>query len=63
MKNTFRLKFLRNYESCKVETWYTYGQWADVSCVLESRPSAYNSLLGLQFATNEIFSSHFSQEL
>ena len=42
MKN-FRYRFLRNYESCKVETSYTHGQWADVSCVPESGPRAYNS--------------------
>ena len=42
MKN-FCYSFLRNYESCKVETWYTHGQWADVSCVPESGPRAYNS--------------------
>ena len=27
-------------ESCKVETWYTYGQWADVSCLPESVDSS-----------------------
>ena len=31
LKN-FSYRFLRNYESCKVETWYKLGQWADVSC-------------------------------
>ena len=39
----FRYRFLRDYESCKVETWYTHGQWADVSCLPESGPRAYNS--------------------
>ena len=31
---TVRLR--RNCEAFKVETWYTRGQWADVSCILES---------------------------
>ena len=35
MKN-FLYRFLRNYQNCKVETWYTHGQWVDVSCVWES---------------------------
>ena len=39
MKNT-RYRFLSNYGSCKVETWYTHGQWADVSCISESGPRA-----------------------
>ena len=39
----FHYRFCRNYESCKVETWYTHGQWADVSCILESGLRAYNS--------------------
>ena len=29
----FCYTFLRNYESCKIETWYTHGQWTDVSCI------------------------------
>ena len=28
MKN-IRYRFLRNYKSYKVETWYTHGQWSD----------------------------------
>ena len=32
--------FLRN---CKVETWYTHGQWTDVLCITESGPNAHNS--------------------
>ena len=38
-------RFLKNYEyeSCKVETWYTHGQWAYVSCIPESGPRAYNN--------------------
>ena len=43
MKN-FPYKFLRSYESCKAETWYTHGQWAVVSCIPESGLRAYNSL-------------------
>ena len=29
--------------SCKVETWYTHGQWAVAWCILESGPRTYNS--------------------
>ena len=43
LMKSFCYRFLRNYESCKVETWYTYGQWADVSCIPESGPRVYNS--------------------
>ena len=32
----FFITFLRNCEAWKIETWYTRGQWADVSCILES---------------------------
>ena len=32
----FRHTFLGNCEAMKIETWYTLGQWADVSCILES---------------------------
>ena len=32
----FRHIFLRNCETKKVETWYTRGQWADLSCIPES---------------------------
>ena len=42
MKN-FRYRFLINYESCKVEIWYTHGQWVVVSCLPEPGPRAYNS--------------------
>ena len=35
--------FLKNCKGNKVETWYTYGEWVDVSCILESGPSAHNS--------------------
>ena len=36
--------FLRNCEAYKVETWYTRGQWADVSCIPESGCCSYLSL-------------------
>ena len=29
----FRHTFLRNCEAEKFETWYTRGQWVDVSCI------------------------------
>ena len=32
----FRHTFLRNCEASKIETWYTCGQWANVSCISES---------------------------
>ena len=35
--------FLKNYKGNKVETWYTYGQWIDISCIPESGPRAYTS--------------------
>ena len=41
MKN-FRHTFLKNCKDYNVETWYTYGQWADVLCILESGPWAHN---------------------
>ena len=41
MKN-FHYRFLR-YESCEVETWYTHGQLADVSCIPESGARAHIS--------------------
>ena len=28
--------FLRNCEAYKVDTWYTHGQWVDVSCIPQS---------------------------
>ena len=31
----FRHTFLRNCEAWKVDTWYTCGQWTDVSCIQE----------------------------
>ena len=35
LKN-FRHTFLRKYEAWKVDTCFTSGQWADVSCIPES---------------------------
>ena len=35
--------FLKNYKGNKVETWYTYAQWIDVSYKPESEPRAHNS--------------------
>ena len=34
--------FLKNCKGNKVETWYTHGQWVDVSCILESGPKVHN---------------------
>ena len=54
----FCYRFLRNFESCKVETWYTHGQWADVSCIPDQgqgpitlRVTSLDRVL--QFAINE----------
>ena len=33
---TFVCTFLRNCEAYESETWYTRGQWVDVSCIPES---------------------------
>ena len=51
----FFVTFLRNCETYKIETWYTCGQWADVSCIPESACCSYSSLyfficLSLQFS-------------
>ena len=40
MKN-FRYRFLRNYESCKVEIKYAHGKYPDVLCIPEAGPMAY----------------------
>ena len=32
----FRHTFLRNCVAWKIDTWYTRGQWADISCIPES---------------------------
>ena len=61
--------FLRNCEAWKVDTWYTRGQWADVSCILESGCCCCLFIpVFLHFPFSPIFkifkfSSHFSQEL
>ena len=52
----FRHTFLRNCEALNIETWYTHGQWADVSCILES--DCYCCLfvpLFLRFSFSPIF--------
>ena len=64
----FRHTFLRNYEAWKIETLYTHGQWADVSCILESGCSCLFIPLFFHFSFSPIFkhwnfSSHFSKEL
>ena len=47
---------LRNCEDYKVETWYTCGQWMDVSCILESSASAvYSSLYFLNMILQYIY--------
>ena len=60
--------FLRNCEAYKIETWYTRGQWADVSFIPESGCCCSLIILFLHFSFSPIFkhykfSSHFSQEL
>ena len=47
-----------------IETWYTRGQWADVSCIPESGCCSYSSLyffsfLSLQFSTLKFFVTLF----
>ena len=49
------LTFLRNCEALKVETWYTRGQWADVSCTPESGCCCIFVLLFLHFSFSPIF--------
>ena len=56
--------FLRNSEAYKAETWYTYGQWVDVLCILESGCCSYSSLysfvfLSLRFLNIESFCRTF----
>ena len=51
----FRHTFLRNCEALKVETWYTCGQWADVSCLLESGCYCLFVPLFLHFSFSPIF--------
>ena len=42
MKN-FCCTFPKNCKGNKVETWYTHGEWVDVSCIPKSGPRAHNS--------------------
>ena len=51
--------FLRDYKAYKVETWYTRGQWVDVSCIPESGCSCLFIPLFLQFSFPPIF-KHYS---
>ena len=51
----FRHIFLRNCEAWKVESWYTRGQWADVSCIQESGYCCLFISLFLQFSFSPIF--------
>ena len=37
LMNNFHHTFLKNCKGYKVETWYTHGQWVDVSCVYLNR--------------------------
>ena len=64
----FRHTFLRNCKTLKIETWYTRGQWADVSCIPESGCCCLFFPLFLHFSFSPSFkhkniSSHFSLEL
>ena len=56
----FRHIFLRICETYKVETWYTHEQWADVSCIPESRCRCLFVLLFLQFSFSQFFVTLFS---
>ena len=54
--------FLRNYETCKIETWYTNGQLLDVSCIQELGCWFYLSVyffifLSFQFSVTNLFFS------
>ena len=53
--NIFRHTFLRNCEAWKVDTWYTHGQWADVSCIPESGCCCLFIHLFLHFSFSPIF--------
>ena len=52
----FRPTFLRNCEALKVETWYTRGKWADVSCRPKSGCCYLFIPLFLHFSFSPIFS-------
>ena len=56
----FRHTFLKNYEAYKIETWYTRGQWENVSCIPESCCCClfifyFFSFLSLQFSNIKMF--------
>ena len=60
----FGQTFLRSCEAHKIETWYTGGQWADVSWYWNHATAAYSSLyffilLSLQFSNIKIFRHTF----
>ena len=63
----FRHTFLGNCEAQKIETWYTCGQWADVSCTPESGCCCLFVPLFLHFSFSPILNieifRHFSREL
>ena len=51
----FHHTFLRNCEAQKIETWFTCGHWADVSCIPESGCCYVFVPLFLQFSFSPIF--------
>ena len=61
----FRHTFLGNCEAEKIETWYTHGQWADVSCTPESGCCCLFVFFFFFISKFQHwnFSSHFSREL
>ena len=66
-KENFHHTFLRNCGTYKVETWYTHGQWVDVSCIPE--PGCCCSFvplfifLAFQFSNIKIFVTLFTRTL
>ena len=48
----FRHTFLRKNKAYKIESWYTHGQWADVSCIHESGCCSLFVLSSLFFLSN-----------
>ena len=52
----FCCTFLRNCEAYKVETWYTHGDWVDVSCRVYHNQAAtsYLSLISLFFFLSNV---------
>ena len=51
----FHHTFLRNCVAQKIDTWYTRGQWADVSCIPESGCCCLFVTLFLHFSFSPIF--------